>query len=133
MFDKTGTLTFGKPEMTKVCLFVDQTVCSIGKFLALVGTAEANSEHPIAIAITKFVKEVGLSIVTMNIRSVCLRFVFFSRHCRSTLSPSVLISTPQWDTACPVKFPTLSVCLRIMKVETKTENQVDRPICYCRE
>ncbi|XP_042910911.1 copper-transporting ATPase 1 isoform X2 [Parasteatoda tepidariorum] len=57
LFDKTGTITKGIPVMTRVCIFVEQNVMSLGKILAIAGTAEANSEHPIAAAITKFVKE----------------------------------------------------------------------------
>ncbi|GBN04455.1 Copper-transporting ATPase 1 [Araneus ventricosus] len=57
IFDKTGTITRGIPVMTRVSVFVDQNVFSFGKILAVAGTAEANSEHPIASAITSFVKE----------------------------------------------------------------------------
>ena len=48
VFDKTGTLTYGVPSITKIGLFVDEKICSIVKLLATVGTAEVNSEHPIA-------------------------------------------------------------------------------------
>lgn len=47
MFDKTGTITRGVASVSQVCLFVDHVTCSLSKFLAIVGTAEANSEHPI--------------------------------------------------------------------------------------
>ncbi|XP_067134859.1 copper-transporting ATPase 1 isoform X1 [Centruroides vittatus] len=57
IFDKTGTITRGIPVMTRINIFVEERVCSLAKLLSLVGTAEANSEHPIAVAITKFVKE----------------------------------------------------------------------------
>ncbi|KAK3929334.1 Copper-transporting ATPase 1 [Frankliniella fusca] len=58
VFDKTGTITRGVASVSQVCLFVDHVTCSLSKFLAVVGTAEANSEHPIGSAIVKFVKEV---------------------------------------------------------------------------
>ena len=77
VFDKTGTLTNGKPEMTTVCLFVEHSLCSIGKFLTIVGTAEANSEHPIAMAITKFVKEVNI-LEVLHCRSS-------SYHCNAVI------------------------------------------------
>ncbi|XP_054722630.1 copper-transporting ATPase 1-like [Uloborus diversus] len=57
LFDKTGTITQGVPTMTRVCVFVEKNVFSLAKILAVAGTAEANSEHPIAAAITAFVKK----------------------------------------------------------------------------
>ncbi|KAG1658461.1 Copper-transporting ATPase 1 [Nymphon striatum] len=57
VFDKTGTITKGVPTVTKINLLVADKVCSLYKMLAIIGTAEASSEHPIAAAITKFVKE----------------------------------------------------------------------------
>ncbi|KAI4498530.1 hypothetical protein M0802_006465 [Mischocyttarus mexicanus] len=57
VFDKTGTLTHGVPMVTKIALFVEEKICSITKLLVTIGTAEINSEHPIASAIVRFVKE----------------------------------------------------------------------------
>ncbi|KAG7212599.1 hypothetical protein KM043_012893 [Ampulex compressa] len=57
VFDKTGTLTHGVPTVTKIGLFVDEKICSLAKLLVVVCTAEINSEHPIASAIVRYVKE----------------------------------------------------------------------------
>ncbi|CAG5115771.1 unnamed protein product [Candidula unifasciata] len=57
VFDKTGTITHGVPRVARVSLFVKSKDCSFIKFLAVAGTAETSSEHPIASAILKYVKE----------------------------------------------------------------------------
>eukprot|EP00731_Ephydatia_muelleri_P035611 Em0141g2a len=56
IFDKTGTLTHGKPDVTKVLLFVAESVCPHTLFLAIVGLAESNSEHPLGTAVTNYAK-----------------------------------------------------------------------------
>ncbi|PAA71175.1 hypothetical protein BOX15_Mlig003369g1, partial [Macrostomum lignano] len=56
IFDKTGTVTFGKPEVTKLFLFLSDKMLPLQYFLQALGLAEANSEHAIAQAVCGFVK-----------------------------------------------------------------------------
>ncbi len=48
LVDKTGTLTFGKPQITDVVPFADVTADDL---LRLAGSAERDSEHPLAEAV----------------------------------------------------------------------------------
>lgn len=48
LLDKTGTVTYGTPMVSRLCLFVEDAICTTSQLLAIVGTAEANSEHPVA-------------------------------------------------------------------------------------
>ncbi|KFV58568.1 Copper-transporting ATPase 2, partial [Tyto alba] len=57
MFDKTGTITCGVPKVMRVLLLGDTAVLSLKKVLVVVGTAEASSEHPLGVAVTKYCKE----------------------------------------------------------------------------
>nr|WP_263327185.1 heavy metal translocating P-type ATPase [Neobacillus sp. Marseille-Q6967] len=59
ILDKTGTVTNGKPSLTDVILAegIDEK-----EFLTLVGTAEKNSEHPLAEAIVEGIKEKGIEL-----------------------------------------------------------------------
>nr|XP_018917794.1 PREDICTED: copper-transporting ATPase 1 isoform X2 [Bemisia tabaci] len=57
VFDKTGTITQGVPTVSRISLFVDNNVCSISTLLSVLANAELNSEHPIASAVVKFVKD----------------------------------------------------------------------------
>ncbi|XP_078602292.1 copper-transporting ATPase 1-like isoform X1 [Branchiostoma floridae x Branchiostoma japonicum] len=57
IFDKTGTITHGVPRVMRTALFVEPAVCTLRLLLAIVGTAEQSSEHPIASAIVKHVRE----------------------------------------------------------------------------
>ena len=59
VFDKTGTLTHGTPEVARAALFVGPEDCSLRLLLAAAGTAENNSEHPIAFALTTYAKQVS--------------------------------------------------------------------------
>ncbi|MGI2326759.1 heavy metal translocating P-type ATPase [Planococcus sp. YIM B11945] len=57
--DKTGTVTHGKPELTDVLLANGQDET---KFLALIGAAEKQSEHPLAEAIVQGIREKGVEL-----------------------------------------------------------------------
>lgn len=58
VFDKTGTITYGSPEVVQVKIVVEGNKMPRSRLLAIVGTAENNSEHPLGAAITKYCKQV---------------------------------------------------------------------------
>ncbi|KAI4455024.1 atp7 isoform b [Holotrichia oblita] len=65
MFDKTGTITKGTPEVAKIWFQGD--VLNPIIVLAALGSAEKDSEHPIAFAIVRFVKNLfGCEISAYN-------------------------------------------------------------------
>ncbi|XP_041438548.1 copper-transporting ATPase 2 isoform X1 [Xenopus laevis] len=57
MFDKTGTITHGVPKVMRVLLLGDVLKMPLKRMLAVVGTAEASSEHPLGMAVSKYCKE----------------------------------------------------------------------------
>lgn len=58
MFDKTGTITEGKPTVVETRLFrVNDSYWTLRRLLAVAGTAESGSEHPLGMAIRKHCKE----------------------------------------------------------------------------
>ena len=66
VFDKTGTLTHGKPVLTDIVISSD-IHGDFGDFnendlLAPAAAAEANSEHPLAVAVVKAAEERGLTL-----------------------------------------------------------------------
>uniref|UniRef100_A0A7N6BF78 P-type Cu(+) transporter n=1 Tax=Anabas testudineus TaxID=64144 RepID=A0A7N6BF78_ANATE len=56
VFDKTGTITYGAPNVVQVKIVVEGNRMPRSRLLAIVGTAENNSEHPLGAAITKYCK-----------------------------------------------------------------------------
>jgi P-type Cu+ transporter len=57
ILDKTGTITNGTPVLTDVITEMDN-----GEFLSLVGSAEKQSEHPLAQAIVEGIKEKNIQL-----------------------------------------------------------------------
>lgn len=60
VLDKTGTLTEGKPEVVQIDLAKGE---SEENLLKMAGTLEANSEHPLALAILNAAKKKGLTLL----------------------------------------------------------------------
>ncbi|XP_026185667.1 copper-transporting ATPase 1 [Mastacembelus armatus] len=56
VFDKTGTITYGAPKVIQVKIVVEGNKMPRSRLLAIVGTAENSSEHPLGAAITKYCK-----------------------------------------------------------------------------
>uniref|UniRef100_A0AAZ3RAG7 Copper-transporting ATPase 2 n=1 Tax=Oncorhynchus tshawytscha TaxID=74940 RepID=A0AAZ3RAG7_ONCTS len=125
MFDKTGTITNGVPRVTRVLVLWERARLPLRKVLALVGTAEASSEHPLGMAVAKHCKEeletdvlgsckdfqsvpgCGISCKVSNIEEVLLEGVpthaehmlaAFPSLCGASASPSylVLIGNREW-------------------------------------
>ncbi|KAM9324076.1 copper-transporting ATPase 1 [Gastrophryne carolinensis] len=65
VFDKTGTITHGSPIVMQMKLLVENNGMPSNKLLAIVGTAESSSEHPLGAAVTKHCKEV-LNVETLG-------------------------------------------------------------------
>ncbi|MCM3639081.1 cadmium-translocating P-type ATPase [Sporosarcina luteola] len=67
-FDKTGTLTAGKPVVTD---FIIRENADSDQTLALLSSIEAQSNHPLAVAIVKYAEERGVSqLVSPQIEDV---------------------------------------------------------------
>ncbi len=60
LFDKTGTLTYGKPEVTDLLILSDGF--SEKELLALLGSAEQSSEHPLAEAVVAAARSAEVEI-----------------------------------------------------------------------
>jgi len=65
VFDKTGTLTHGVPRVSNVVMFVPRTDMNLQTILAIAGSAETSSEHPIGSAIVSYVKKVVFFILVV--------------------------------------------------------------------
>ena len=51
VFDKTGTLTHGVLHVSHVVMFVPRSDMSLQTVLAITGSAETSSEHPIGLSL----------------------------------------------------------------------------------
>ena len=60
VFDKTGTITYGAPKVVQMRMVVEGNKMPRSRLLAIVGTAENHSEHPLGAAITRYCKQVGI-------------------------------------------------------------------------
>lgn len=61
VLDKTGTITEGKPRLTDIAVYSDE---SENELLALAASAERGSEHPVARAVVDAAEERGLELVS---------------------------------------------------------------------
>ena len=78
IFDKTGTVTYGVPHVEKIVLLgKDQSSTARRKLLAIIGTAESCSEHPIAGAIVSHAKKVNNQLIGTPLAMACPELVQF--------------------------------------------------------
>lgn len=63
VLDKTGTVTNGTPELTDVIISETQNE---NEFLTLIGSAEKQSEHPLAQALVDGIKEKGINLTAVE-------------------------------------------------------------------
>lgn len=64
MFDKTGTITNGVPKVTRVLVLWEMARLPLRNILAVVGTAEASSEHPLGLAVAAYCRQVRTDSLT---------------------------------------------------------------------
>lgn len=78
VFDKTGTITHGKPHVFTTKLLADRNFIPWRKFLAIIGSAEANSEHPLGTALKNYAIDVSdtESLTLVFVPGVDLRRIF---------------------------------------------------------
>ncbi|CAF3388099.1 unnamed protein product [Rotaria socialis] len=57
VFDKTGTITKGKPSVIDKRIFFQNADMTLDRMLAIAGTAESGSEHPLALAVRNHCKD----------------------------------------------------------------------------
>ncbi|CAF1034536.1 unnamed protein product, partial [Didymodactylos carnosus] len=57
VFDKTGTITQGKPTVVDIRIFTKNEHWTLKRMLAIAGTAESGSEHPLGLAVRNHCKD----------------------------------------------------------------------------
>ncbi|CAF1058580.1 unnamed protein product [Didymodactylos carnosus] len=57
VFDKTGTITKGKPSVIDKRIFIQNEYMTLDSMIAIAGTAESGSEHPLGLAVRNYCKE----------------------------------------------------------------------------
>uniref|UniRef100_A0A8C7I7A6 P-type Cu(+) transporter n=1 Tax=Oncorhynchus kisutch TaxID=8019 RepID=A0A8C7I7A6_ONCKI len=123
VFDKTGTITYGAPKVIQVKIVVEGNRMPRSRLLAIVGTAENHSEHPLGAAITKYCKqELGTESL-----GVCAEFQAVPGcgiRCQvsntETLNLSVCSSSPGADSILRGvdREPVTSLCVPLALVRT---------------
>lgn len=73
IFDKTGTLTVGRPNVVATNVFNEGFDIEWKEFMAIAGTAEMQSEHPLGIALKDRAIEVSSIFFLIKILE---RFIF---------------------------------------------------------
>ncbi|XP_075553574.1 copper-transporting ATPase 2-like isoform X2 [Dermacentor variabilis] len=94
-FDKTGTITKGTPVLVYAGLVTHVKALTLNALMAIVGTAEASSEHPIAKAITDYAKQ----LLQTEILGSCEGFEAisgFGLSCKVGNVASILKNAPKY-------------------------------------
>ncbi|VDK19482.1 unnamed protein product [Anisakis simplex] len=89
VFDKTGTITEGHPRLIRIHTFVSQATLPLRRMLAIIGSAESSSEHPLGAAIATFVKEVLSRFVVQSSNLKSFIGQYYYAHCSVTITLSL--------------------------------------------
>ncbi|VDD95667.1 unnamed protein product [Enterobius vermicularis] len=127
VFDKTGTITEGCPTVVGVQLLVSHQHLPLRKMLGIIGSAESNSEHPIASSITSFVKEFLLA----NNWGVTQRFrasAGSGLSCEVTRVPNSFLALTQEDENISARLSFIGATVRL-----KCNDVEVRQACFTEE
>lgn len=114
MFDKTGTITNGVPQVTRVLVLWEMARMPLRKILAVVGTAEASSEHPLGMAVAKHCKEVREMLLFVSMCQNCVKDYYNLCLCTNRSWAVTGWATVRTSRRCPVVgsaagFPTWNI------------------------